>query len=157
MICRRRIFPIYPFLLGFICTIILPLVSFGQTASAPADIVVYKADLRGIGYEEAGRAAFKASTGNVVIVLLLGAQEDVIACTEMELRVLIYEGYDRVGLLIADEMVEGDEKHPMTLILVNNENPSYMTGVGVHDRYRLDLRRSVQNAYERYIVEPDSN
>ena len=123
-------------------------VSVAQTDS----ILVQVADFRGQGYEVAGKAAFQASSNDVIVVLVCGAGQAVIDETKAALKGLINDGFTRVGMILSDEIEGAAGKHPIVAIIAGFDNPSYMEGVSVHAKYRVQLYQAVESAYQEYIL-----
>lgn len=146
-----------PVFLPFLAAFLLPFMCSGQANVQKDNVRVQIADFRGKGYEIAGRASFQASLNDVVVVLVCGAGQDLIDATEVEIKLLIHEGFTRVAMVLSDKVTGSEEKHPIVAIIVNNENPSHMTGVSVHSEYRRDLRQSIQKAYKDYILPKGSD
>jgi hypothetical protein len=90
------------YILGFILSLAFLHPVYGQTVDSTD--VVRTIDLTGKHPRSAMLSAVSASREDVIVVLIRGGDQDLVDKTKGQLKALVYNGYERIGLVISDKM-----------------------------------------------------
>ncbi|MEO1263236.1 MAG: hypothetical protein AAFZ15_30780 [Bacteroidota bacterium] len=91
----------FPCILAILLTSIL---CYSEALSQEIDTThqIRKVDFRGKGPDKAVVAALSASKEDVIVIVVRGGSTDLVENTENDIRTLINNGYDRIGLIHSD-------------------------------------------------------
>jgi len=143
----------------FVTFILLMPVLYGQTSVLDSSIQLQKADFRGQRPQAALMAAVSASRQDVVVIVVEGGDEALIAETEENLKGLIRNGYTRLGLILCDNL-PGDTS-PVVVIATDGLDYAIVKDAKPDAQTSADVYKLVRDAYQEYIlpklkIEPDT-
>ncbi|MEM8527629.1 MAG: hypothetical protein AAGG68_23510 [Bacteroidota bacterium] len=121
-----------------------------QLAFAQKDIQIKKIDFRGQRAQKAFVAAHSASKKDVVVVMLRGADQDLIEQTEQNMKGLIQSGYERIGLVISDLLPE--DKSPTIAIMSQGYTYASIKEATISAKTNLHFYQLMRDVYKEDIL-----
>lgn len=121
----------------------------GQTDTQTASIQIQKADFRGKRPQSAVVAALSASRQDVVVVLVRGGSQELITETEGHMKVLIWNGCERIAMITSDLLP--DESSAVISIFSNGQTYAVMQDAATSLQTGSDFYKLVRDAYEEDI------
>lgn len=120
-----------------------------QTPMA-GDVRMQKADFRGQRPQGAIVAAVSASRQDVVVVVVEGGDENLIAETEGNLKGLVRNGFTRLGLILCDQLPENTS--PAVIIYSGGFTYAIVHDAKADAKTSSDVYKLVRDAYEADIL-----
>lgn len=128
--------------------LVLAFSAAGQT-DPNAPIQIQKADFRGQRPQAALMAAVSASSQDVIVIVVEGGSEALIADTEGNLKGLVRDGYTRLGLILCDNL-PGDTS-PVVVIVSIGLAYAIVKDAKADAKTSADVYKLVRDAYQEDI------
>lgn len=128
---------------------LLPQSVHAQTTESTA-IQVKTTDFRGQRAQRAFVAAHAASKKDVVVVMVRGADEEVIDRVKQTMKGLIQNGYERIGLVISDLLP--DDEQPTLEIMSKGLAYAVMEELNINATFDLHFYQLMRDAYQEDIL-----
>lgn len=136
--------------ISFVC-FFFPAIGTAQIADSTG-IQVRTFDFRGQRAQKAYVGANAASSNRVIVVMLRGANEDLILAVQSSMKGLIHSGYERLGLVISDLLPEDTG----TTIAIFSQGLTYalMEDVEFDAKTKLHFYQLIRDVYDKNISVP---
>ena len=116
-------------------------------------VKVQKADFRGQRPQKAMVAAVSASKQKTIVILLRGADEKLLDEVEGNLKAVILNGYQRIGLILSDNFP--DEDDPVLSIYAGGKIYAIVDSPKTDAKTSLSVYQLIIEAYQDSIVSAD--
>ena len=123
------------------------------SAAAPGSREVQKADFRGQRPQKATVAAVSASKHKTIVVLLRGADQKLLDEVEGNLKAIIRNGYQRIGLILSDNFP--NEENPVLSIYADGKVYAVIDSPKADSKTSLSVYKFIIDAYQDSIVSAD--
>jgi len=125
--------------------------SISNAQSPNSKIVkVQKADFRGQRPQKATVAAVSASKHKTIVVLLRGADQKLLDEVEGNLKAIIRNGYQRIGLILSDNFP--NEENPVLSIYAGGKVYAVLDSPTADSKTSLSVYKLIIDAYQKSIV-----
>lgn len=127
-------------------------ISKGQSPDSTV-VKVQKVDFRGQRPQKATVAAVSASKHKTIVVLLRGADQKLLDEVEGNLKAVIRNGYQRIGLILSDNFP--NEEYPTISIYADGKVYAVIDSPKANSKTSLSVYKLIIDAYQDAIASAD--